>query len=66
MKDVFYTILVVWVLWRIFGSRIIINSSAGNAGRKNNPDVKVDPSSSQKGRKLKDDAGEFIDYEEIK
>lgn len=72
MRDVFYTILIIWIVWRIFNS--ISNYRTKHASSSN-------PSSSNKKttdgqtkvdyippvkKKISDDEGEYVDYEEIK
>jgi hypothetical protein len=68
MADVFYTILIVWVLWKIFGSSgrtYVFNQHNNTAPKKKEGDVSV--SHKAESNKSKDgDKGEYIDYEEIK
>jgi hypothetical protein len=67
MADLFYTILIVWVLWRIFGSS---GRSADQFHHDSQPAQKKEgevtitsvPSKDQKGN----DIGEYVDYEEVK
>ncbi|MCU0434896.1 MAG: DUF4834 family protein [Bacteroidia bacterium] len=72
MQELFYTILVGWILWRILSP-----SRAGNAPSSgqyyyqqnthhhhHNKDKVQPPQASQKGRN--NDDGEYVDYEEIK
>jgi hypothetical protein len=70
MKDVFYTILVVWIIWRVLNSISTIRSKqAGakqtNANNRRTGDTTVDYVPPQSKSKF-DDAGEYVDYEEIK
>lgn len=66
MRDVFYTILVVWVLWRIVHSvnaykRNNTNPSPNDTRGKTTVDY-VPP----KKKSVADNEGEYVDYEEIK
>lgn len=65
MRDVFFTILAVWLLWRIFNS-----FSSSNKPRYNSPN---DHSQTHRKegevtveKKSKNDDGDYVDYEEIK
>jgi len=68
MRDLFYTILVVWIIWRIVSS---INAYKSKHP-KNSPHSKrkegetsvdyIPPSK----KKINDDEGEYVDYEEMK
>lgn len=68
MADVFYTILIVWVLWRIFGStgrtHVHYNQQPPPPSRKEGEVTitSVPKSEQQKGN----DKGEYVDYEEVK
>ncbi len=71
MRDVFYTILVVWIIWRILNS-VKNYGAAGNNVNDLHPNQKqkegdtsikyVPPVKS----KIRDDEGEYVDYEELK
>jgi hypothetical protein len=72
MRDAFYTILVVWIIWRVLNS--VKNYGAGRRNDAN------DLHSNQKQamgdtsikyvppvkNKIRDDEGEYVDYEEVK
>lgn len=72
MRDVFYTILVVWILWRIFSSisgykaQQKNNSTASSTSQNNRKqgDTSVDYIPPVK-KKISDDEGEYVDYEEL-
>jgi hypothetical protein len=75
MKDIFYTILVVWIVWRIFSSinayKARQTASAGEEQKRYRKpgETTVDyvpPSKKQKKKDDNDDEGEYVDYEEIK
>jgi hypothetical protein len=67
MADVFYTILIVWVLWRIFGSsgKTVVFHQHHHAPKKNEGDVSVSYKKDE-AKSASGDKGEYIDYEEIK
>jgi hypothetical protein len=67
MKDIFYTILVIWIIWRI------LNAVNENRSRRN---VKAPGSHSKEGettvnykppvkKKISDEEGEYVDFEEM-
>jgi hypothetical protein len=66
MADIFYTILIAWVLWRIFGGSVKTHvyhhhySSTGKEG-----EVKVSKIA-EREKKSSDNKGEYVDYEEVK
>lgn len=73
MQEFFFTLLIIWILFKIFGKGMIKHQSftytQNNYNkpeeRKKEGEIKVDyiPNKKQKG--IKED-GEYIDYEEIK
>jgi hypothetical protein len=67
MADLFYTILVLWILWKIFGSTAVsaFQKSAPQPPLHREGDVTI--SSAPKPDKNKDsDRGEYVDFEEVK
>ena len=67
MKDVFFTILIIWVLFRIFGKGKIISFQNFQEAEKPKKvgEVTIDPVKKKDGKKNNDE-GEYVDYEEIK
>jgi hypothetical protein len=67
MADVFYTILVVWVLWKIFGgsAKTYVFHQHNNAPPKKDGNVSVSYKKTEDKGKA-DGGGEYIDYEEVK
>ena len=68
MKDVFYTILIVWILWRILSSINAYRSKQpGNPQQthRKEGETTVDYIPPVK-KKIRDDEGEYVDYEEMK
>jgi hypothetical protein len=73
MRDVFYTLLVVWIIWRIVSSvnaaRARQSAAPDQASRHRKPgETTVDYIPPKNKRKNNDDEdeGEYVDYEEIK
>lgn len=68
MRDVFYTILVVWIVWRIFNSISAYKAKQeGNSQQSTRKDgeTTVDYIPPTK-KKISDTEGEYVDYEEMK
>jgi hypothetical protein len=69
MADIFYTILIVWVLWRIFGGfsvkTYVRPPQNTTQQRKHEGDVTIS-SNKTNSKRTSDDEGEYVDYEEIK
>jgi hypothetical protein len=67
MKDVFYTILVVWVVWRIIEGVNAARSKGANqtpSGRMGETTISYTPPGTNK--KKFPEEGEYVDYEEVK
>ena len=71
MRDVFYTLLVVWIIWRVLNS-----ISTYGTKRKNNVNNFTQNNKRSEGetsieyappikKKISDDEGEYVDYEEV-
>ncbi len=70
MRDIIWTIIILWVVWRVVDAFKKINSSAkkvrsGSTNQQNFNSESNFQSSPKKGE-LKPDAGEYVDYEEVK
>jgi hypothetical protein len=68
MADIFYTVLIIWVLWRMFGGTTkayVFHKHHHAPPQKREGDVSVTHKKEEKKNKP-DDGGEYIDYEEIK
>ena len=72
MRDIFYTLLVVWIIWRVLNS-----ISSYGAKRNNNPGSFKQNNMRSEGdtiveympptkKKIYDYEGEYVDYEEVK
>lgn len=73
MRDIIWTIIVIWVVWRLIDAFRSIsatrkahsNHSDNQSGNQNYEQSNNDVVTPKKGE-LKSDAGEYIDYEEVK
>ena len=73
MRDIIWTVIIIWVIWRVIEAfRTVSNASRKaqqNAGHTQNHNQTYNqnsnPSQPKKGE-LKSDAGEYVDYEEVK
>ena len=72
MRDVFYTILVIWILWRVFNSISNYRTKQAHpvndtlhANKRREGETSVDYVPSAK-KKISDDEGEYVDYEDLK
>ncbi len=68
MADLFYTVLIIWVLWRIFGGSAkttVFNKHSYNKPEKQEGEVTI-TSTSKTDQDKNTDKGEYVDYEEIK
>ena len=68
MSDLFYTLLIIWVLWRIFGSTVKTNvqfrqNPQPKSGKEGDVTITSVPKPDQQKR---NEGGEYVDYEEIK
>ena len=73
MRDIIWTIIGIWILWKIIDAFRSYSSSRNtsnyrNQQRDNYQDNTQNTSQKppQKKGELKPDAGEYVDYEEIK
>lgn len=69
MKDVFYTLLVIWVVWRIIDGLNAArtrsrNQQASSNGREGETTISYTPP--ERTKKKSPDDGEYVDYEEVK
>ena len=72
MRDVFYTILVVWIVWRVLNSISVYRTKQGKSV--NNPPPNNRPKEGETSidyappvkKKISDDEGEYVDYEDVK
>lgn len=71
MRDLFYTILIVWLVSKIynsFQSKFSANSTQNDpeAQRKKQGEIHIEDLSKKSHEKKNRDDGEYVDYEEIK
>ena len=68
MRDVFYTLVVVWIVWRI------LNSVNSHRSKSSNPQQTASKKEGEttvnyvppKKKNVGDSEGEYVDYEEVK
>lgn len=70
MRDVFYTLLVVWVIWRIIeglnsARARTRNDQTSAGGRVGETTITYTPPTERTKKKFPDD-GDYVDYEEVK
>ena len=73
MQEVFFTILVIWILFRIFNgtslsSKRAVNFTQNNFNQKETPkegETKITYNPNSKSKKQNED-GDYVDFEEIK
>lgn len=71
MLDLFYTVLIIWVLWKIFGGSRKVYVYHKNYYRNENPGAgqtahpPVDQNKKNQSS-VPDSVGEYIDFEEVK
>lgn len=67
MRDFFFTILAIWLIWRIFESiKVTRLSNRDNyTNQSKEGEVKVKYQAPKKNDK-DDEGGEYVDYEEVK
>jgi hypothetical protein len=69
MRDVFYTILVIWILWRILHSVNVYRAKKASTNPPSsamNAESKNVHSAEAARRKMADNEGEYVEYEELK
>lgn len=69
MRDIIWTVIIIWVVWRLFSAFRTVSSASGrvqNDGSNQQDTYQNKANTQQKKGELKSDAGEYIDYEEIK
>lgn len=71
MRDAFYTILIIWIVWRVLTGINSVRTRQSN--NMNNPNQKKQKEGETSvdyvppvKKKISDDEGEYVDYEEIK
>jgi len=68
VADLFYTILIVWVLWRIFGGSAkttVYHKHSYQQPKKEEGEVTIS-STTQTDQDKNSDHGEYVDFEEVK
>ena len=69
MADVFYTILIIWVIWKIFGRSTVkthvVHHHEYKQPYRDEGEVRISSYKKQEEEKRKDD-GEYVDFEEVR
>jgi len=68
MADLFYALLIIWVLWRIFGGSVrttVHHKHTYQQPKKQEGEVTISAKPQTREQK-NSDRGEYVDYEEIK
>jgi hypothetical protein len=69
MRDVFYTLLVVWIIWRIMNGVNVVrgkqSTSAQPTSSKKEGETTINFVPPKK-QSVADNEGEYVDYEEVK
>lgn len=72
MQEIFFTILVIWVLFRIFGRTSVAHNYTFTQNNyhkneeKKREEVRIEHIEGKDKKKKNDDDGEYVDYEEVK
>lgn len=70
MRDVFYTLLVVWLIYRIMNSVNTVRTKVNSYSRPQQQQRKTGETTMDYGpprpKSKYDDKGEYVDYEEVK
>ncbi len=72
MKDILVGLIILWVLYKIFGGQTIVQRYTVNQhhthhyNRSQEGKVTVEKKVEQKKTKSSDQDGEYVDYEEVK
>lgn len=71
MRDIVWTVILVWLVWRIYDAFKSVSKSHTSSGTQNNyhqqkeGEVKIDKNVDLKSH-FNDNDGEYVDYEEVK
>lgn len=69
MADIFYTILIIWVLWRIFGGSVkthVVHHHQYKQPDKKDGEIRISSYDKKDEKEKTRNEGEYVDYEEIK
>ena len=66
MRDVFYTILTVWIVWKIYNAFISVRSYNNTSNHQSKEGSITIKKTEAKPNHIRDDEGEYVDFEEIK
>ena len=73
MRDIIWTVIIIWVIWRIISAFRTVSSASRrvqnndrNQQNYGNDTYQTKENAHPKKGELKSDAGEYVDYEEVK
>lgn len=77
MRDLIWTIIILWLVWRLYESFKTINKASVNKQGFYNPnqqqrrqqkegEVKIDKNAPKQKTYIKPEDGEYVDFEEVK
>lgn len=76
MRDFIWTIIVLWIIWKIYDAFKTIskaktqqqsfNNQQQNYNQQTEGEIKIENQQQYKKSHFKDDDGEYVEYEEIK
>lgn len=74
MRDIIWTVIIIWVIWRVISAfksfsttaRNAQNNAGTNRNYNQNTNHTTNHNTQPKKGELKSDAGEYVDYEEVK
>ena len=70
MRDVFYTLLVVWIIYRVLNAFSSVKNKYSTASQQSSPPPRKDETivsdATSKKKNFGDNEGEYVDFEEIK
>jgi hypothetical protein len=65
MRDIFYTVVVLWLVYRIWQAFSVGSKASNRTHRKQEGDVTIHNMNDNKSSG-KSEGGEYVDYEEVK
>lgn len=66
MRDVFYTVVVIWIVWRIYHSFQSRKNFTRQQSQTRPREGEVTIETGQSPKSKSDDKGDYVDFEEIK
>jgi len=66
MRDAFYTILIIWIIWQIIRNVNAYNNRNKNMNQTSSTTSKSSDRINTAKSKMLEQEGEYVDYEEVK